>query len=82
MDISAFFLELSIINFGDIKLSVWSGLANSVEPGQTARTCLSSVGSSRIRVKNQVGPRSTEYAAMEEIWLKQLIDTVLAWSVS
>ena len=33
------FLEPSIVNFGDIKMRIWSWSANSIEPGQIARMC-------------------------------------------
>ena len=55
-------LELSIINFGEIKIRIWSWSANSVEPGQIARMCrlallytggkgLISFGPNKVRIK-------------------------------
>ena len=29
----------SIVNFTDIKIEIWIGAANSIDPGQTARVC-------------------------------------------
>ena len=62
------FMELSIINFRDIKMRTWS--ANSIEPGQTARMCLywwqrSTTFSSRIRV-NKVSTTVITYTSRRQ----------------
>ena len=31
--------EQSFVNFMDIKIQIWIGAANSIDPGQTARVC-------------------------------------------
>jgi hypothetical protein len=38
MDVNSFsFLEQYFINFGDVEMKILNWLANSIEPGQTAR---------------------------------------------
>ena len=54
------FLELSISVFWDIKMTIWSWLVNSTEPGQTTWMCrlvwlyIGGKGSSTLRIKGNL----------------------------